>query len=419
MRVFWNRHIDRRFHVEYPHARRDTPRVRGITIGDPEREWEMLITWRDRLLREAGVTLSSPPRQVARAMSETFRHEHFVRKPESRLFPGSERMHTHAIEGLIHTSWCVGCSRAFVALADACGLPARGVGMPGHHVAEVCADGDWLLMDPAGRHKAGDPVWFDGSFHDTMLDPMGDWTPTMPDAKRVGFWKRPYGIYDFNGGQWDIPGEVYFAAQSAHALYPNNTRYGFKAPDGKRMPIRVTTCGFIWPGVNAGHDAPRYAALRAAAVPDPAPEAAVTADFLYHPFTPGQKLRQSFWLGDRDMEQVEITFAFAPSRRSDWSAAAGAQLKVTAGDFTDSLAALGAWPPRPMTPAESAALPGANRGLWHSTVSLAPDLFRKDAVNWVELSHKSHGLYFIPCITSMLEPYIPPLFAETGDAFQP
>lgn len=419
MAAFWDRHIDRRFHVEYRHAQRDVPRVQGVTLGDTQREWDTLIEWRDRLLREAGLTLSSPARQVARAMSETFRHENFVKKPTCTTFPGTARNHVHVIEGLIHASWCVGCSRAFMGLADACGLPVRGVGMPGHHVAEVCADGDWFLADPAGRHHAGDPVWFEGSYHDTMLDPMYNWKPAMPDAKREGFWGRPYGIFDFHGGQWDVPGEVYLAARSAHALYPGNKRYGFKSADGKRMPIFIHSCGFIWPGVNSGYDEQRYRQLRANAFPDPADGVTLTGDFLFHPFQPGQKLRQSFYLGDKDMESIEITFTFAPSKMSDWSAAAGAQMRVKVGEFTASLSSLNAWPPRPMTPDEEAALPGANRNLWHSTVTLKPELFQGDAVNWVELQHQGRGLYYVPCVTAMLEPYIAPLWAETEDAFRP
>ena len=31
--VFWNRHIDRRFHIDYPHAIKKSPRVVGRTFG--------------------------------------------------------------------------------------------------------------------------------------------------------------------------------------------------------------------------------------------------------------------------------------------------------------------------------------------------------------------------------------------------
>src|ERR1043166_8921556 len=58
--VFWNRHIDRRFHISHPHATKASPRVVGRTIGDAAREWDVLIEYRDRYLREAGLTLQSP-----------------------------------------------------------------------------------------------------------------------------------------------------------------------------------------------------------------------------------------------------------------------------------------------------------------------------------------------------------------------
>lgn len=418
MPVFWDRHLDNRFHIEYRNARKDVPRVQGRTIGDADREWDTLIEYRDRYLREAGLTLQSPAAKIARVMAETNRFEAHSLRPQAATFPGSERQHLHVIEGVLHTSWCVGCTRGFMGLADACGLTVRGIGMPGHHVAEVLVDGKWRLADPAGRHHAGDPVYFEGSYHDTMLDPAGDYGTPMSDKWREGFWNRPYGVFDFHGGQWDIPCEMRFAARSARALYPDNAKWGFKSPDGRRLPISVGTCGFIWPGVNSGADEEAFALLRRTAFPEPMPGTKISADFFYHAFQPGQRLRSSFYLGDRDMQEIELTFSFAPSRMSDFGDAAGDQVMVKVGDFVSSLRKLGAWPPKAATE-EDPGLPGAARGLLHSTVRLKRDAFRGDAVNWFELRHEGRGLYYMPCITSAMEPYIAPLWAETEDAFRP
>ena len=37
--VFWDRHIDKRFHIEYPRVTQDSPRPISHTFGDSDKDW--------------------------------------------------------------------------------------------------------------------------------------------------------------------------------------------------------------------------------------------------------------------------------------------------------------------------------------------------------------------------------------------
>jgi len=96
--VYWNRHADPRFHIEYTHATRESPRPQGRTIGDTDREWDALIEHRDRYLRDAGLTLQSEPEAIARCLAETFgAGSYFKDKPLCPTFASDARALEHPI----------------------------------------------------------------------------------------------------------------------------------------------------------------------------------------------------------------------------------------------------------------------------------------------------------------------------------
>lgn len=405
--VFWNRHIDRRFHIRYPHATRESPRFVGRTIGDPAREWDTLIEYRNRYLREAGLTLQSSPEAIAKCLASSFLAENFAKKPLCPTFPDEPRDLGNGIEGLLYKSNCHGCAYAYVALADSCGFPARAIGCGGHIVAEVFAGNRWRMVDSAGRHpeNAGWPIYFESSYMEIVLDPMGDHGGNVPDGLREGLSRRLDGQFHFHEGMWQAPPTLRFATSNAHAIYPDSKRWGFKTLDPKRLPIIENRKGFHWPIVHASDDK-ALRDLRRASFPEPITGEGPSRDYLYHPFKPGQKLRQSIYLDDLDgTEAIEVCFSFAPSRQSDFLSDRGRDLYVQVGDFRQSLSQLNAWPPV-SEKSENAT----------STVRLAPDLFRARSVNWVELVHNGRGLYHAPCVPSVMEPYVPPLWSETNDA---
>ena len=418
--LFWDRHIDRRFHIEYPRATKHGPRVQGHTIGDTDKEWDALIEWRDRTLAEAGLTLESPATEVARCLAETFAYRNIRRKPHAARIGGKDvRDLNHPIEGLLHGSHCVGCALAFAALAEACGLPARNIGCGGHWVAEAYAEGRWRMADSVGRHEKNDGLrtYFASSYHDTFLDPMGDHGDHITDDYRNGLWGRPNPQFHFTGGTWGGPLTLRWGASNAYALYPDNARWGFKSRDGKRLPILARSGGFYWPTVYGGDHA-LLRRTRRQTLPLPMHDEAASRDYFYHPSRPGEKLRQSVWLDALDdTEAIEVVFPFGQSWGTDFSERTGRQLLVRVGGFERSLADLGAWPPKADDGSTITRPTGADN--LKATVTLPTDAFRPNAVNWIELVQKSATMLYVPLLPAAMEPYIAPLWSETEDRFNP
>ena len=419
MNLFWNRHVDRRFHVEYPRAARDRPRVQGHTLGDPATEWDTLIEWRDRYLDAASLTLDSPDTDIAKCLAETFAYRHIKSKPHAATIGGKEvRDLNHPVEGLLHGSHCVGCAVAFMALADACGLPARNIGCGGHWVAEVFAGGKWHLVDSVGRHEKNDGLatYFESSYLESALDPMGDHGENVFDSYRDGLWGRPNPQFHLHLGMWGSPATVRFGASSAYAFYPHDEgRWGVKSHDGKRLTLITRSGGFYWPTVYGG-DAPLIERVQRAQLPMPMNDDGPSRQYLFHPFRPGERLRQSFQLDALDdLEALELVFPFGRSWATDFSDATGRQLVVKAGDFEKSLAELGAWPPRDPDGATINEPTSGDNGT--CTVKLPTDALRANAVNWVELHQNSATTLHVPTVPAVLEPHIAPLWSDTEDAF--
>jgi len=420
LHLFWNRHVDRRFHIEYPHASKDHPRVQGHTIGDPAKEWDTLIEWRDRYLSEAGLTLDSPDTEIAQCLAETFAYRNIKRKPPCAVIKGEKRRDVnHPVEGLLHGSHCVGCAVAFMALADACGLPARNIGCGAHWVAEVYAGGKWHMVDSVGRHEKNDGLatYFESSYIEALLDPMGDHGENVFDSYREGLWRRPNPQFHLHTGMWGGPATVRYGANSAYAFYPDDGRWGVKSFDGKRLVLINRSGGFYWPSVYGG-DGPLMESVRRAALPLPIAPEGPSRTYFFHPFRPGEKLRQSLWLDALDdMKALEIVFPFGRSRATDFSADTGRQVVVRVGGFERSLAALGAWPP---ADAKGGTINDPTRGdNGLCTVRVPVEALKPHAVNWVVLEHRAATTLYVPCLPAVLEPYIAPLWSETEDRFNP
>jgi len=315
------------------------------------------------------------------------------------------------VEGVLYQSFCAGCAMGYAALADACGLPTRVIGMPGHVVAESFAGGKWHMADSVGRHEKhkGLDLYFEGSYMDCILDPMGPHGKALDENMRKGLWKRPNPQFHLMGGQWLTSMTLNYAAQSAYALYPQERRWGVTTRDPKRLPVIVRSVGFFYPRVNRTFDDAPLRALRQAALPlRMEQKEAISHDFLYHPFRTGEKLRQSVWLGGlEDCEGIEALFNFGATRVSDFSEATGRGLFVRVGAWRRSLHDLGAWPPTG---------PDAT-GNVSCTVRLPVEAFRPDAVNWIELEQQSPALLYAPCVPACMEPYVAPLWSETEDVF--
>ena len=411
--VYWNRHVDRRFHIEYPPTTKDMPRHQGLAVKDPAREWEVIIETRDRYLRDAGLTLQSPPEALARCMAESFgAASYFKDKPLCPAYPEAwARALDHGVEGVLYQSCCTGCAIGYAALADACGLPTRVIGMPGHVVAESFAGGRWHMADSVGRHEShkGLDLYFEGSYMDTVIDPMGPHGRNLDHGFRCGLWRRPNPQFHLMGGQWLTSMTLNYGTQSAHALYPGASRWGVTTRDPNRLTVILRSVGFFYPRVNKTFDDEPLRAIRAAAVPLRLPQKEeIRCDFLYHHLRPGERLRQSVQLGGLDdCEGIEVLFNFGATAVSDFSEATGRAVFVSVGEWRKSLHELQAWPP---------AGPDATGNV--SCVARLPvDVFRAEAVNWIVLEQHSATTLYAACVPACMEPYIAPLWSETEDTY--
>ena len=410
--VFWDRHIDPRFHVSYVRASRERPRFVGRTVGEALREWDILVAERDRILCAAGVAAGAPGEAVARTLANSFAANLFEKKPLCTTFPTSPRALDQAIEGLLHKSHCVGCAKAFEALADSMGFDVRTLGCGAHRVAEVRLDGGWRLVDSVGRHAhhRGLDCLFKSSFHDSYLDPMGNHGDHLTPDFRLGLLRRDNPQFHFHDGMWGGPRTLRWAASCARALYPENRRWGFKGTT--EMPISRRAGGFYWPCVHESDVLP-MSKLRFESVPDSVPSRGPSRDYLFFALRRGKALRDSFWLGDLGgMKGLRVTLTFAWSRGTDFSAKTGAALRFRVNGVEKSLAEWGAWPPcdggKPMDTVKD---PSGEMLACEVRVPVAA--LRANAVNGIALIHEADTGLQVPCVPAVLEPHLPSL-GEAG-----
>lgn len=399
MPVFVDRHIDRRFHLDYPRTTKDAPRVRSHTITDPEREWEIVLEHRDRYLADAGLTLDDEPERIAKCLADTFKwRSYFQDKPSCPTFAEGARELTNPIEGLLFQCFCVGCAHAFAALADMAGLACRTIGCGGHRMAEVRTNGQWHMIENTCRHKRNPTLeaFFPASFAEVTLEPL-KFRDCMPDQKMTNYWSIPGGQYHFMGGAWQSPPTLRFAASNAYALYPDFEHWRIKAEAGNRLPIILRRNGFYWENSVHSSDAPKAREWQRSNTPFELPEEGRVGDFLYAPFQPGDSLRQSIWLDAvDDMDRLEVAIPLPPTLEID--EALGRGLVVSVGDFE-----------QPLAPASWPAAEPDSRCHFVCTVNIPPAALTANAVNWIEFHNRGEKTVQAPYLPAAMEPYLPPL----------
>ena len=405
---FVNRHIDRRFHIEYNLAEPNRPRTSTPTVADSGKEWDIVIEHRDRYLKEAGLTLASHPAKIAKCLADSFLCDnHFKDKPMCTYYPDNPRALVHPIDGLRYKSFCVGCATAFNALAQSCGLFARNLGVGAHWVAEVLIDGKWCFVENTGRHEKnrGLGAFFNYSHMVMSSNPAMDFGVPVPEDYRKSLLKRVNPQYhNFILGTWQDPATLRFSSSCAYALYPDADNWTIKAEAGCRLPLVRNAGGFYYPAIHASFAKEKIREIRSKACPEPLHDFDPKLnfrDYLYHPFEPGEKIRQSIWLDTSlsEIERIELVLTFGASRVSDFSKSTGDKLLLSVGNTTMPLTDIATWPPHDS---------GGGAPL-QVKLSLKPQLFKADSVNWLVLENCSDSLFHLPFVPNAMEPYISPL----------
>lgn len=394
--LFWNRHVDHRFSLHYPHSRRDSSRIVGRSVTDPLQAWGLVDAERLRILKHFNIKAHASPGDIARALADWFLHERFQHRTTCPAFKENPRELSSGFEAVFYQSNCHGCARAYAILGDLSGLTTRTIGCGAHIVAEVLLEGRWHHIENAGRRDPELGALFTSSYIQSYIDPHGDFGIRVNEKYRVGLYKRPNPQFHFHHGHWDGPLTLRWSMQCAAALYPEVDRLPCKAEPGLRLPLVRYARGFYWPVVHAS-DQPAMAALRERAVPGLLNSQTTTRDYLYHYFTPGQLLRQTFWLDSlTGVEAVELTLTWASTRTMDWNAIDGSKLRLIINDQSHPLTSLTTWPPvdRDTHPISL-------------TISLPKHQLHSHAVNEVVLANDGAGLLLAPCAPAVLDG-IPP-----------
>ncbi len=396
--LFWNRHVDRRFSLSYPHSTAATPRVLGGSVNEQQEAWDRAEVERRRILREMHVAPDAAPAAVARALAEWFLYEHFQHREPCPAFPENPRNLDNGFDAIFYQSWCNGCAKAFNILGDLSGLTTRAIGCTGHIVAEVLLDGQWHHIENSGRHGPGLGAFFNTSYLRSYINPTGDFGVEMNDKYRAGLFKRPNPQFHFHNGRWESPLTLRWSMQCAAALYPEEDRLPCKADEGCRLPLVRYAYGFYWPMAHTSLQ-PQAQERRLHAAPGLPEQHPARRDYLFHPFQPGQAVRHSFQLDDlTGINAVELTLTLANSNVSNFSAAAGRDLKLVVNGHAHALAELTAWPPvdqqvQPLS----------------LTVVLPRAELQPGGLNWIELHHCADSLYYLPCAPAVLEGMPPAL----------
>jgi hypothetical protein len=400
--LFWNRHLDRRFHLEYPRSTRAAARPVSHAIGDAGREWDIVQEHLDRYLAAAGLTRQSPPLAIAQTLAAAWRREpYFAAKEQCPAYADERRQLSHPVEGLLYQSHCVGCAQALAALADAAGLAVRTIGLGGHRVAEIRVGGRWYMTENSCRHPGGDALapWFPASFLAVTLHPER-FADRMPADKPAKYLNVTNGQYHFQGGTWTCPVTLRLAAGNAVALYPELHEYGFKSEDGRRLPLVNRAGGFYWEnGCHPLADRPALRRLNEQTCPFPITGDGPAASFLYYPLRPGERLRQSVWLDHLDgLLGLELVLPVAPEPHLATVPDLGRRLIVQVGDWQTSLHDAGAWPGEEPD----------QRGLRRCVVTIPAAALQPRAVNWLVLRNDSGTTLQAPFLPAALEPYLAP-----------
>ena len=360
---FENRHLDTRFAFEYPEWNPDLPRPVSDTYGDPQKDLEVLLEFRDRIMLREGLTKASPPRDIAQAFAvEIYRNWR----------GGGAR--NHPADVLTHRSWCLGAEITTGVLLRSLGVKTRGVRSSDHAMCEVFLDGKWCLIDSSNHfinHKPKSTCLLPTDYMRLSTDPCSkDHGDKISDYHRGFFYHFPRAHYGLPDGRWLEQSLEYLCPANAKAFYPYHHQYRFKTTDPRRLPILERNRRMLY----------RYD--------------------LGHNLMPGQSLRESVYIGVCDgITEFEFDIFFhhidgiLPSREHC------ADLELQVGDQRLRLDQAGQWP---------------MVADWDRTavlkVKIPVGMIKENAVNWLQLKNRSRGRIFrLPLTKSIAKPYIPPL----------
>jgi hypothetical protein len=360
---FGARHLDARFSIENLIEEKEAPRPVSQTYGERERDWDVVMSFRDKILEREGLSAQSDRTQIAYAIAyEIYQNWR----------GGGTR--NHPADVLTHRSWCLGAENTTCVILRSLGIPARGARCSGHAMCEFFVDGAWQLLDSSNNfinHEPKSTVMIPSSYMELTTNPTASrHGSAMSDYHKGFFYHWPNGHYGIPDGRWEQDSLLYYCPAYAKALYAGAVNYRFKTDDPQRLVILERDIRQLYRSELG----------------------------IY--LNPGERLRESVYLGDLDdVKHFEFILRFAPCDLRYPTEESTKELMLRVGDTIKPLQSCAAWPSVPH---------------WDHTVLLTvrleKDLFQPNAVNWLCLENQSRQrIVRIPVTRAVAEPYIAPL----------
>jgi hypothetical protein len=357
------RHIDPRFTARNMAEEKDAPRPVSDTYGCRERDFEVVMTFRDAILAREGLSTESDPLAIARAFANEI----------LRNWRGGG-VRNHPADVLTHRSWCLGAETTTAVILRSLGIPTRGVRCSEHAMCEVFVDGRWYLLDSSQHFINREPVstpMIPASYMElTTNSTSAAYGPAISDYHRGFFYHWANAHYGMPDGRWEQDTLLHYCPAYAQALYSSGVDYRFKTLDPRRLVILERDIRQLYRSELG----------------------------IY--LNPGESLRESLFIGDLDdVEHFEFILRFAFCNLRHPTPETTRELVLRVGDDVLPLASSATWPATPH---------------WDKTVlisvRLEKSLFQANAVNEIYLENRSRQRIFrIPVVQAVAEPYIEPL----------
>lgn len=171
--VLINRNVPDLAPIEYQACRRETEGCHvSPTYGDHAKDWDAMQQKKNEILREAGLTDSSPDRDKVQAIAGWCYRQRKCTEKQLGDQPW------HPVEHITHGGFCVFAAHALIAFCSIMEIPARTVGWSNHCSAEVFIDGQWRWVENTIAtcdymlEKRGKGPLFSFSFLEMIADPF-------------------------------------------------------------------------------------------------------------------------------------------------------------------------------------------------------------------------------------------------------
>lgn len=284
-------------------ATREAPaRQASYSLGSIEKDWDYLVEYRDRVLRENGLTLQSPAVDRVRALGHDIWSQH--RDKDHIVDPKNSSPSSYPADTILKSSFCVGAGNALVMVCQTMGIPARSIHMFDHTMTEVQLDGRWWFVENTPRNCREGNFMVDASFMELWTNPT-DPRYQFSEHQAQYYWEMMDYFVMFgqiDGLQMHTGGyrRMYLTPQTAGLLYPGEKDFWFKSASADRYAL-------VW-GKSV---ATRYPEMK---------------------LKQGQTMRRTFWLGSlSDTKAMEANFNASALPVS--ATAADADIPANGGDW--------------------------------------------------------------------------------------